>query len=371
LDTDLNPDADVQDGSQLLAFLHVVHKAHSHLVGHEQARSRFARVKTHGHARQYLSELMPWLLRTRATRRVTPRGNAGAMAYDASRDALMSPAQEATYFAQLSGWHEDALRAELARLAYIAFETGDDQREVLNQALAAGGLTLVDTHDDPSTGTQAYAATDASGRLHVAFRGTETNTSADILTDLDIFKVAYPGGGMVHRGFYRAYCGDQDDTGARQLLRRWISNNPGCEVLLTGHSLGAALATLACADLITEGLKAAHQVNLVSFGSPRVGDSAFCALLSGAVVSRYVNCCDIVTQLPPQALGFAHAGALHYLSAEGKVELDWSDEQIDADRDRARRQYLLSDSVRTGTNATRELSDHAPKNYISAMMACR
>jgi hypothetical protein len=61
--------------------------------------------------------------------------------------------------------------------------------------------------------------------------------------------------------------------------------------LITGHSLGAALATLAA--IVVKPAK------LITFGSPRVGNEALCGLLDGVEVRRFVNCCDLITRIPP------------------------------------------------------------------------
>jgi tryptophanyl-tRNA synthetase len=59
----------VPDGSRLMAFLHVLRKAHRKMVGEIKARQRFAKIVTCGEARQYIEEVMPQLLREREKRR--------------------------------------------------------------------------------------------------------------------------------------------------------------------------------------------------------------------------------------------------------------------------------------------------------------
>lgn len=67
---------------------------------------------------------------------------------------------------------------------------------------------------------------------------------------------------------------------------------------VTGHSLGAALATLATADLVNSG--AASRAGMYSFAGPRTGDLAFAAEFNRrvAVGWRIVNTEDIVTTVP-------------------------------------------------------------------------
>ncbi|MFC0400926.1 hypothetical protein [Paraburkholderia rhizosphaerae] len=59
----------VPDGTSLMAYLHVLKKAHGALVGHVNAQQRFRQIVTRAHARQYIEELMPQLLHEREKRR--------------------------------------------------------------------------------------------------------------------------------------------------------------------------------------------------------------------------------------------------------------------------------------------------------------
>lgn len=59
----------VRDGTSLIAYLHILRKAHAALVGHDNAHLRFSEIVTRGQARQYIDELMPALLQARAEHR--------------------------------------------------------------------------------------------------------------------------------------------------------------------------------------------------------------------------------------------------------------------------------------------------------------
>ncbi|HWZ47705.1 MAG TPA: hypothetical protein VNX00_05750 [Herbaspirillum sp.] len=59
--TDPRDDETVPDGTSLMAFLHILRKAHIHLVGPDKAHERFRQVITRGHARTYIKELMQQL----------------------------------------------------------------------------------------------------------------------------------------------------------------------------------------------------------------------------------------------------------------------------------------------------------------------
>jgi triacylglycerol lipase len=82
-------------------------------------------------------------------------------------------------------------------------------------------------------------------------------------------------------------------------------------VWITGHSLGAALATLA-ADRVTRE-RASSQLGelkgIYTFGSPLVGDRQFVDGFNTRCADRsfrFVNDQDTVTRLPPRLLGYRH-----------------------------------------------------------------
>ena len=90
-------------------------------------------------------------------------------------------------------------------------------------------------------------------------------------------------------------------------------------VEVTGHSLGAALATLytmenACTNKITNPA-------ICTFASPRVGDADFVSAFNalGLTSWRIVNQPDIVPNLPPKSFGFAEVDTVQQYSSFGKV----------------------------------------------------
>jgi predicted lipase len=136
-------------------------------------------------------------------------------------------------------------------------------------------------------------------------------------------------------------------------------------VMMTGHSLGAAIATLAATRR--------PPAQLFTFGSPRVGDREFAT--SAAVVNvphaRYVDCADLVARVPPEALGYVHTGTRHYIDRHGKERLTITDAEIQADRVAAEIEYLREFAFKTGVVPARSLADHAPINYLSGVAGLR
>jgi hypothetical protein len=85
--------------------------------------------------------------------------------------------------------------------------------------------------------------------------------------------------------------------GIRSIVASQLQYQPKCAV--QGHSLGGALATLCAHDLRAYLGLSANLVSVYTFGSPRVGNNAFCSRYDELVPStfRVVNAHDIVTKV--------------------------------------------------------------------------
>lgn len=190
----------------------------------------------------------------------------------------------------------------------------------------------------------------------VAFRGTDKDDPTDLLDDVEAKLVKWKSKGQVFDGFRDALAEVEEKlVPTVQAL--------DCHVLFTGHSLGAALATL-LASVKAPGA-------LYTIGSPRVGDQDFVESLAAVKNFRYVDCCDIVTTLPPELLGYAHVGDPLYIDRHRKVNPNPGDKLISEDRSAASVAYFLQYSWRWGAVRVRNLADHAPINYVTAIAAAQ
>ncbi len=177
--------------------------------------------------------------------------------------------------------------------------------------------------------TQVYAAV-ADSYVVIAFRGTEVRDVRDflidaIVADADVVPSAWPGGGNVHHGFRSAL--DEvwvlpGGAGLSDFLQRAKTGPQGPRTFwFTGHSLGAALATLAA------GRYAAANVGdgpcgLFTFASPRVGDAAFAEAFAVRNVCRFVNKNDAIPRVPPPSMGFKHVGNPWWIDQNGSLVPD-------------------------------------------------
>jgi hypothetical protein len=90
--------------------------------------------------------------------------------------------------------------------------------------------------------------------------------------------------------------------------------SPEKTLYVTGHSLGAALATLCAVDIAAN--TAFCSPSLFTYGSPRVGDPAFAKAFSRYVRSSYrtANLFDIVTYAPPSVYKLPKQEKKYYYS---------------------------------------------------------
>jgi len=214
------------------------------------------------------------------------------------------------------------LLAQLSRIAY---------RDETTAARLVGnlGLALARFFDGPST--QAIIATSATS-LHLAFRGTEQDP-IDWAKNAQFKPVPGEMGGRVHKGFRLAL--DEVWDGIAPIVMG--QPNP---VLITGHSLGGALAVLAAARLMEAGMKPAA---VYTYGQPRVGKSDFAGAFEaelGSDTYRVINHVDPVTRIPLLIQGYRHCGLRMYFDGSGRIHPDASMWRIARDDIRYRISHL-------------------------------
>lgn len=153
--------------------------------------------------------------------------------------------------------------------------------------------------------------------LYVVFRGTETDEFADIKKDLKFF----PKKTTTQKATVRIHEGFSDSFDEIKLTKFYLNlldeMKVAKRVFVTGHSLGAAIATLLAGELQEEFTD--QRISLITFGSPRVGDRRLKRAFKKLPHLRVVNNRDIVTEIPPRWFLYRHQGFSAYFDYAGKL----------------------------------------------------
>ena len=226
---------------------------------------------------------------------------------------------------------------KMARLAELAYLDGKEAKNKM-KALGYTGHKFFEVD-----GAQCHAVWNKEEYV-LAFRGTEPDEISDVLADLKAWPEGAMTHGMVHMGFK-----DEVDKLWDELVKHHGKGHQEKRFMITGHSLGAAMATIATSRF--EEYTNVHQ--LTTFGSPRVGTRSFVKAIH-TPHWRFVNNNDIVCRVPLALMGYKHHGRLQYINFYGNVRklTPW---QMLKDRWRGWRSGLL-DSV----------ADHGMPNYVAA-----
>lgn len=154
--------------------------------------------------------------------------------------------------------------------------------------------------------TQCFIAS-SNGLSIVAFRGTES--LGDWLGNLRVFSIDMPYG-KVHRGFVSAFHVVKDEVA--QILN---ASRPQ-KIIVTGHSLGGALATIAAAEWVNVAPVSA----VFTFGQPTTGDEKLQSVIGSVYPDnffRFVNNQDVVPCVPP---GYRHVGKRFHFDDRGGLK---------------------------------------------------
>lgn len=288
--------------------------------------------------------------------------SASASSLLADAEAESASATESASAVALPGFRE-AIAQQLRFFAQTSYCSVDSVTQWSCPTCKQGSLSnfkLTHKFFDANTNTFGFAGlAPAAGEniIVFSFRGATPSAGRNWITDLNAQRMPYPGlrGATVHKGFYNAYLSiaRQVNLAAKSLL----ANCQGCHIYVTGHSLGAAIATLAAADLFA----LTPDLTLYTFGSPRVGDLAFATYFDKIVPDTYriVHNKDLVPHLPQRFLGFRHVSREIWYYGEAGAEF----KQCNGGEDDS-----CSNSVNLHVDE-HSIKDHAM--YLDQPMGCR
>jgi len=187
--------------------------------------------------------------------------------------------------------------AVLANTAYMSKKEGTEKYK----SLGYGSVKFISID-----GAQCYIIVNKE-EMVICFRGTEPSEVSDIKADLNALPKKSKVSGYVHKGFY-----DEIEKVWESVMAIVKTNQKNKNLFITGHSLGAAMATIAASRL---GVKVSA---LYTYGSPRAGTKHFINTIQCSHF-RHVNNNDIVTKVPPAFMGYRHHGTLVYINYHGEI----------------------------------------------------
>lgn len=165
-------------------------------------------------------------------------------------------------------------------------------------------------------------------QITIAFHGTESN--ADLIADAKFFKQqnkVLSKTGSIHGGFNERYMAIRSSL-MNKLMLVMEHNNlkvEDVEFVITGHSLGGALATLAALDIRLNVLKENEgKLKLVTFSSPRTLDVAGAAEFElvvgeGQALRIWIDKDPIVAGLSNTLFGLKHVGLSIKLESDSYI----------------------------------------------------
>ncbi len=251
--------------------------------------------------------------------------------------------------------------ADAALLAYSS-------EAAIGDAFRDAGIAGEVHHFRGSRTTQGYLISKPDA-IVLAFRGTQVDSFwpsvLDFAVDANLIPIADAHGHFVHGGFQSALAEVWAEVEDRLRSEQARQQRP---LWITGHSLGAALATLAASRC--GGDAAFKLAGAYTYGSPRVAEERFGAAIR-VPIYRFRNDSDLVPHLPI-GLVFRHVGKLQFLDAGGHLHRDLPASQellvdlgahLISVREAATLKAMMQPGAASGLPVPGLLADHAPINY--------
>ncbi len=152
--------------------------------------------------------------------------------------------------------------------------------------------------------------------IYVVIRGS--SSKRNWLDDFEIRKVPYPECNCeVHNGFYNSVLNIKNTTITKVAMLKKIY--PLYDVIVTGHSYGAACGQLLAMELIYSGIR----VKLYNYGQPRVGDQQYAIFVNMIIDDYYrvVHNRDVVPHVPPSQLYYYHSCTELFEDGNGNIHV--------------------------------------------------
>ncbi|KAJ5492311.1 Lipase class 3 [Penicillium expansum] len=188
-----------------------------------------------------------------------------------------------------------------------------------------GATVFYDFSDSTITDTAGFITVDhTNSAVVLAFRGSVSvrNWVSDAT-----FVHTNPGlcdGCLAELGFWSSWKLVRDDI--IKELTDAFAQNPNYELVVVGHSLGAAVATLAAADLRGKGYPSAK---LYAYAAPRVANAALATYITAQGNNfRFTHTNDPVPKLPLLSMGYVHVSPEYWITSPNNATVSTSDIKV-------------------------------------------
>jgi hypothetical protein len=173
----------------------------------------------------------------------------------------------------------------------------------------ASGFIYKDTLYDHKTDLQGFTGILPSTKtIHVAFRGS--SSYQNWMKDFEVKKVDYTTffsgceNCKIHYGFYTSVQNIKNQT--LDSIKELKKDFPNHEIILTGHSYGAAVSQIMALECLREGI----EVQVYNYGQPRIGNIEYAKFVNLNLKHywRFTHDRDMVPHLPPvEGFGYEHS----------------------------------------------------------------
>ena len=249
---------------------------------------------------------------------------------------------------------------QLAQLSHVVYVPDPDQRQQLANSI---GMREIMSFTKWGLHWSRFEPGDAGSDAHtvLCFRGS--CDPRHWIFNVGALLVDWPHGGKVHMGFQQAY------RKLKPTLEQEFADRPTNQMVIAGHSLGAALAQLAASDL---GVPCR---STYTFGSPRPGNREFRDTLEAkTTIHRIVHGHDFVTQLPQHwkrlnSLAFVHPGLPVHISGDGNYD-EGTEARLPSSEEMLQQSLEAIKATKAVARPVPALLDHAPIHYVRVLRKC-
>lgn len=184
---------------------------------------------------------------------------------------------------------------------------------------AANVTTVSEFENSTKSDNTGFIAVDDTNKLVVlAFRGTISSRNKKVDWQVHQIRSDFCGEHKckIHKGFWNAWLEARENV--LPVFEKATSDNPTYRPIIVGHSLGGAIATIAAGEIRRLSDRLLKDIELYTFGAPRIGQASLVDFLSKQSDKSYrvTSMNDPVPMLPPQIFKYLHTSPEYWIKAD-------------------------------------------------------